>query len=289
MLPLPRETVVDELAEKLGIDPIEFRRINGVQEGDRRPMARSSARLAIWKRWTPPMQHPHYNAPLPAPTLRRSQSGARCRALVSGSTGAASRRPSASVNPDGTVNYLEGSTDIGGSRASLAMQLAETLGIRATKMCKPTMVDTDTVGYNDATGGSRITYGTGWAAYELGKKHSSEMAERAAESVGVSSPKTSRSKAARLSQRTTSPSASKNWPPSWTTPAARMSVERQHGHEGRDSNALATHIVDVEVDTETGKVQILRYTAVQDVGGRFTPAMSKGRFRVAWRRVSVGR
>ena len=40
--------------------------------------------------------------------------------------------------------------------------------------------------------------------------------------------------------------------------------------------AFATHIVDVEVDPETGKVAILRYTAVQDVGKAIHPSYVEG-------------
>ena len=59
-----------------------------------------------------------------------------------------------SLLADGTVSLIEGNTDIGGTRASLAMQLAETLHIPFEQV-KPEVVDTDTVGYNDVTGGSR--------------------------------------------------------------------------------------------------------------------------------------
>ena len=52
---------------------------------------------------------------------------------------------------------------------------------------------------------------------------------------------------------------------------------------------FATHVVDVEVDPETGKVTILRYTAAQDVGKAIHPTMSRGRSRAAWRRGSAGR
>jgi CO/xanthine dehydrogenase Mo-binding subunit len=41
------ETVIDELAEKLGIDPLDFRLINGAQEGDRRPDGPRSSPLPV--------------------------------------------------------------------------------------------------------------------------------------------------------------------------------------------------------------------------------------------------
>ena len=42
---------------------------------------------------------------------------------------------------------------------------------------------------------------------------------------------------------------------------------------------FATHIVDVEVDEETGKVQILRYTAIQDVGNAIHPSYVEGQIQ----------
>src|SRR5262249_34610058 len=86
---------------------------------------------------------------------------------------------SATVNPDGTVALLEGSTDIGGTRTSIAMQLAETLGIDALEVI-PTVGDTDSVGYTDVTGGSRVTFATGYAAYEAARDIQRQMVERAA-------------------------------------------------------------------------------------------------------------
>src|SRR5205823_1089240 len=85
----------------------------------------------------------------------------------------------ASVNADGTAGLVEGSTDIGGSRTGIAMQLAEALGIGAEDV-KPIVADTDMVGYTDVTGGSRVTFATGWAAYEAAQDVKRQMIERAA-------------------------------------------------------------------------------------------------------------
>src|SRR5262249_20730046 len=86
----------------------------------------------------------------------------------------------ASVNADGTVSLVEGSTDIGGTRTSIAMQLAEALGIRADDV-KPVVGDTDTVGSTDVTGGSRVTFATGWAAYEAAQDIKRQVIARAAQ------------------------------------------------------------------------------------------------------------
>ena len=83
---------------------------------------------------------------------------------------------SASLNPDGTISLVEGSVDIGGSRTAIAMQLAETLGI-PVEMIRPMVGDTDSVGYTEGTYGSRTTFATGWAVYELGKSLIREMTQ----------------------------------------------------------------------------------------------------------------
>ena len=85
----------------------------------------------------------------------------------------------ATVNPDGTVALVEGATYIGGSRAAIARQLAETLGIAAEDVL-PTVVDTDSIGHTDVTGGSRVTFATGWAAYEAARDIQRQMIARAA-------------------------------------------------------------------------------------------------------------
>ena len=69
------------------------------------------------------------------------------------------------VNEDGTVLVATGSPDIGGSRASMAMMAAETLGIDYDKV-RAIVADTGSVGYTHVTGGSRVTFATGMAVVE---------------------------------------------------------------------------------------------------------------------------
>ncbi len=78
---------------------------------------------------------------------------------------------------------MEGSTDIGGGRTAIAMQLAEMLGIPVTDV-KPLVGDTDSVGYTEGTYGSRTTFATGWAVYELGQNLKRQLCERAGRVVG---------------------------------------------------------------------------------------------------------
>jgi CO/xanthine dehydrogenase Mo-binding subunit len=284
------EQVIDELAERLGLDPIEFRLKNAAREGTRRVDGPVYPRIGLVETLEAARASAHYRAPLDAaqplvpppgalaPRLGAPRGGLRGRGVACGfwfNIGGASSC-SASVNDDGTVTLIEGSTDIGGTRTSVAMQLAETLGIRAEDV-RPQVADTDSVGYTFLTGGSRVTFATGLAAYQLGLDLLAQMKERAATlwdctpaEVTVENG-TFQHNGQRLSFRELAAKiAQENLPPV----VGRASV----APEG-STNGFGTHIVDVEVDPQTGKVTILRYTAVQDAGKAVHPSYVEGQMQ----------
>lgn len=152
------ETVIDELAEKLDVDPIELRLRNAVKEGDRAPSGVPHARFGCVEVEEAMRSHPHYSAPLEG--ANRGRGVAVGYRLNGGGTGSSA---TINVNSNGTVNLITGSVDLSGSRVSIAMQVAETLGIRADDV-SPSVVDTDSVGWTGGSGGSRITFDTGRAA-----------------------------------------------------------------------------------------------------------------------------
>ncbi len=167
------ETVVDELAERLRIDPLEFRLRNAAQEGVRRVDGPTFPRIGLVETLQALRDSDHFRAPLAGPHCGRGiAAGFWFNVGLKSSV-------TATVNSDGTVSLIEGSTDIGGTRTSIAMQLAETLGITAEQVI-PTVVDTDSVGYTDVTGGSRVTFSTGIAAVEAAKDIQRQLVERAA-------------------------------------------------------------------------------------------------------------
>jgi CO/xanthine dehydrogenase Mo-binding subunit len=268
------ETVIDELCEKLGMDPIEFRTINGVRTGDRRSDGVPLPRIGFHETLEVARQHPHYTATLEGPHRGR---GVAC--AFWGNHGGKSSA-TASVNVDGSISLLEGSVDLSGTRVTLAMQLAETLGISVEDI-HPRVADTDAVAYTEGSYGSRTTFATGWAVYELGLKLKTLLIERAAvlwevtpdqvtfakgifSLAGPSSDEkmlTLKELAARLDETGSPVMASVSVTPSGAGPT------------------FATHIVDVEVDPETGKVKILQYTAVQDVGQAIHPGAVEGQIQ----------
>jgi len=256
------EVVIDELAEKLGMDPIEFRLLNGVKEGDRRIDGAAFKTIGYLETLQAAKESDHYKSPLPTGpnTGRGFASGFWFN--YGGKSSA-----SASVNNDGTVNLMEGSVDIGGSRTSLAMQLAETLGIAAEDI-RPFVADTNEVGYTEGTYGSRTTFATGWAVIETGKALIEKMKGRAAIFWEVEKD-TVQFEAGLFSSgdnKITFKELAEKLDETGGPVVASAAVQPKGNAPG-----FAAHIVDVEVDPDTGKVQILRYTAVQDVGKAIYP------------------
>lgn len=268
------EVVVDEVAEKLGIDPLEFRLLNGTKEGDRRPDGPKQDRVGLLETVQVAKSSDHYMSPLPAPSAPSCKVG---RGVASGfwfNWGGISS-VSVVVNGDGTISLIEGSTDIGGTRVSLSMQLAETLGLRAEDI-KPEVVDSDTVGFNDQTGGSRTTFATGWAVYKAGLDIITQMRERAANLWDITADQVTFTNAVFTAgdKHISFKDLSAKLNDTGGQVVASISI-----HPETEGVAYATHITDVEVDTETGKVAILRYTAVQDAGTAIHPAYVEGQMQ----------
>lgn len=266
------ETVIDEICEQMKIDPLDFRIKNGAKEGTRRADGPVFPRIGMIETAKTAKESEHYQSPLTGAN--------RGRGVASGfwfNIGLKSSA-TASVNADGTVSLVEGSTDIGGTRTSIAMQLAEALGIRAEDV-KPVVADTDMVGYTDVTGGSRVTFATGWAAYEAAQDIKRQMIERAAQIWNVK-PEAVSYEAGTLACKTdpTKRMTFKQLAEKLQTTGGYI-VGRATVDPTGVGGGFATHIVDVEVDPETGKTAILRYTAVQDVGKAVHPSYVEGQMQ----------
>jgi CO/xanthine dehydrogenase Mo-binding subunit len=267
---------MNELAERLGMDPIELRLKNAAVEGTVRANGQRFRRIGALEVMQSIRDHPHYRSEL------QGENRGRGIALGFWGNGAGESSASASVNADGTVNLVLGSVDIGGTRASIAMQLAETLGLEAEQVI-PKVVDTDSVGFTGNTGGSRITFAGGWAAHDLGQAMRLKLIERAAK-IWECEP----------GQVTYGDDGSLHGPPDAEGKERMLTFKQLAAQLPRTGGTIdlgvninystqgpsfAGHIVDVEVDPDTGKVTILRYTAVQDVGTAIHPSYVEGQIQ----------
>ena len=266
------ETVIDELCEKIGMDPLEFRLLNGAKEGTRRITGVRFPRTGFLETVQAAKDHDHYSAALEGPN--------RGRGVAAGfwfnNTGGASAN--ISVNSDGTVSLVEGSPDIGGTRVAAAMQAAEVLGISAEDV-HPSIGDTDSVGWTSMTGGSSVAFKTGWACYEAAQDVVSQMTERAARIWDVSA------EDVEFSDGVISHKSDPELRLTFKELAGRLNstggpiVGRAAVDPRGVAVAFAVHMVDVEVDPDTGKVQILRFTALQDAGKAVHPSYVEGQMQ----------
>jgi len=266
------ESVIDEICDKLGMDPLEFRLLNGAKEGTRRISGPRLLRVGCLETVQAAKDHEHYSAPLNGPNRGRGVAGG----FWANNTGASSA--TASVNPDGTISLIEGSPDIGGTRAAVAMQLAEVLGIPAEDV-RPTVGDTDSVGYTSLTGGSGVAFKTGWACYEAGRDVKRQMVERAARIWDVSPDDVDFSDAVFSHKSDPELRLTFKELAGMLNSTGGPIVGRANVNPTGVGAAFAVHIVDVEVDPETGKVEILRYTALQDSGKAVHPSYVEGQMQ----------
>jgi CO/xanthine dehydrogenase Mo-binding subunit len=158
------------------------------------------------------------------------------------------------------------------------MMAAEELGIELDKV-RPLIADTSALGYNFLTGGSRVTFSSGMAVVEAARDVIRQLRERAAKiweipvdnviwEDGHARAITDDSK--RLSLADLAKTMGKTGGPI----VGNAAINAQGA-----GPSLATHLVDVDVDRETGKVTILRYTAIQDAGKAVHPSYVEGQMQ----------
>ncbi|MBQ12176.1 MAG: oxidoreductase [Planctomyces sp.] len=268
------EPVIDELADVLGMDPMDFRLLNAVSEGDRMANGVRLAHFGCKEVEEAMKAHPHYTAPLDGPNQGRGVAvGFRFQAgQVSSAT--------INVNNDGTVNITSGSVDLSGTRTTVAMQVAEVLGLELSEVSS-SVGDTDSVGYTATSGGSRTAFDTGLAAIATAEEVIRQMSGRAALLWEVQEED--------VVFQDGSFVCTKN-------PEDRLTFKELAGRQMRTGGPLtcsisarstgvgpilAGNIVDVEVDPETGKVDILRFTAFIDAGRAVHPSFVEGQVQGA--------
>jgi CO/xanthine dehydrogenase Mo-binding subunit len=266
------ESVIDELAEKCGIEPLAFRLLNAAHEGTPQPAGPPYKRIGFVETCEALNNSQHYRSELTGPN--------RGRGVASGYWRNNGLQSSATVNihTDGSVSVVTGSVDIGGSRAVMAMITAEVLGLDVNEV-RPLVGDTDSIGHTDVTGGSRVALATGLAVYRAAgdalrqlKERAAKLLEKNAEEIefqqgvfrapGIDAPMTLKQLAGRLA-RTGGP----------ITGRATLDAT------GTVGVTFATMCVDVEVDPDTGKVQILRCTIAQDAGCALHPSYVEGQLQ----------
>ncbi len=267
------ESAMNELADKIGIDPIEFRLKNAMRPGDTKMMGGSQGEIGLVECLEAAKAHPHYSAPLGEGEAR----GFACGTWMNyGGPSTAS----VSIAEDGSVIVTEGSPDIGGSRASMAIMASETMGVPYENI-SVAIADTASIGFSMVTGGSRVTFATGKAVIEASNAVVEILRERAAKLWDVDPSDV---------EWEDGQAVCKSGEQAGKTVTLKKIAETCGSTGGpiaavRGVNPLdhlpgfGAHICDTKVDKETGHVTITRYTAVQDVGRAIHSAYVEGQLQ----------
>ncbi len=270
------EVTIDEICLENGWDPLEFRIANASKEGTRRGDGPKFPKIGNLDVLDALRKSEHWNSEKP-----KSKNGKIVgRGIASGywMNGGGKSSVTLSLNDDGTVTLLEGSSDIGGTRPSIAMQAAEILGLNSSEMF-PRIPDTDGVGYNGMTGGSRTTFATGWAAVNAAKNMIKELKDRVSMIWEIETDQI-KFENGNFSSKTDSELSinirdlARKLDGTGGPVSAVGSVDLDSSTHG-----FGTHVVDLEIDPETGKTDVIKYTAVQDVGKAIHPSYVEGQIQ----------
>jgi CO/xanthine dehydrogenase Mo-binding subunit len=268
------ECAMDELARALAMDPVELRLKNAVSEGAQATWGPKFQAVGLIECLEAARNHPNYKIPL------GENEG---RGLAVGFWFNAGNQSSAEVhvNEDGTVTVVEGNPDIGGSRASMALMCAEELGIPYDHI-KVLVADTESIGYNNATGGSRTTFATGMAVIEAAKDVKRQLKHRAALAWNIDEEQVDWADGCAVPKPGVNVDAKPLTLPEIAAGAPRTGgpISGQASLTARGPGpGFAVNFTDLRVDPETGKIEVLRFTAIQDAGKAIHPDYVEGQMQ----------
>lgn len=283
------ESQINEVADRLGMSPIEIRRRNGFIDGDRTAIGQLLSDVGLLK--TLDAIEPIYEQR--RSQIKRSGGGARRRGLGVACLGygigySGTRNPSTArmrVTADGTVTAFCGTPDIGtGSDMALAQIAAQSAGVAVHRV---RVVSGDSTKTDDSgpTSASRTTYFSGNAAYICGQdfKRQFEAAVARVRGLGAGQVRIA-------DDRVISGNVSLSFDDACALIADQTAQICGYGKFDPDiavdiltfkgnpypTYTYATHLVEVEVDDELGQVDVLRCWAAHDAGTIVNPTGAEG-------------
>ncbi|MBI4525183.1 MAG: xanthine dehydrogenase family protein molybdopterin-binding subunit [Deltaproteobacteria bacterium] len=285
------ESQLDEIAHQLGIDPLEIRALNGVETGDRalggNPYGSVGYKECLKRAgdaigWGKP----------------KEKNRGRGMASINHISGIVSSAATVKMNEDGTVVLLTGAMDIGqGSDTTLSQMAAEELGVPYEHVSIVTS-DSETTPYNWATTASRTVYTAGNAVRMAAREAKKQVISLAADCLEANpqdletregyvfvagSPErkipfrdiAGMSLWAKQGPILGSASFMVEGPPF----DAKRAVVMGYPFGAMTAYIFGVHMVEVEVDTETGHVRIVNSVAAHDVGKAINPAVVEGQIQ----------
>ena len=268
------ECALDEAAIALGMDPLDLRMHNAADEGTTAPYGPKFPAIGFKACLEAAKNHPNYTKPVPEGAGRGVAAGFWFNVGMQSSA-------EVHINDNGTVMVVEGSPDIGGSRASMCLMAAETLGVDYAKV-RAHVGDTESTGFCNVTGGSRTTFATGLAVTQACEDVIAECKKRAAATWGLDADQVEWQDGSAVP----APGVNADVKPLALAELAAKAAQTGGPIQGNASvNAqgagasFSVNFADLRVDRETGRVDVLSFTAIQDAGTAIHPAYVEGQMQ----------
>lgn len=288
------ERHTDEICDAIGMDPLEFRRRNVLGDGDLGATGQvfeGNVLGPMLDRMAGLRQARPSKKPLAGERLYGRATTVGTWFVFVGPSAA-----TVNLNADGSATLVTSGVEIGSGSMmqSLPQIVAGTLGLRPEDVIVRT-ADTDGSGFDLGVGGGRTTVSLGAASqaasFEVRRKLlgvASEMLQTAPERlvlendrieiIGIKGSGTTIAKVAARAQQLIGPLSGSG---SFTGPGVAAMAGCAWGHfiEAIDIPVFAVHECEVAVDPETGHVEVLGYTVVQDVGRAINPRAIYGQIQ----------
>jgi len=276
------ESVIDDLAQQLDLDPIAFRLLNVPVEGDPRPDGKTWPVIGLQACLEQLSQHPLWKQ---RATMVANASG-RVREGIGVGVGGwrGGLEPAAAlchVDPSGIINVVVGAVDLSGTFTTFRMIVAETLGVDY-ELVRVVGSDSGNAPSSGGSGGSKIIYTVGQAVQRAAEDAREQILELAGEVLEVATQdleiagdrvrvkgmpaESTHEVTIHAIAKLTSGFGAKHAPISG----------RGTGAQTANAPGFSAHLAHVRVDLDTGTVTILDYVASQDVGRALNPAAVEG-------------
>jgi CO/xanthine dehydrogenase Mo-binding subunit len=269
------ESLIDDLARRLGIDPLELRLRNVASEGDPAPSGQPfpvfGARACLER----VRDHPLWE--------QRSQLPEGEGIGLSIGWWPGGYEPAAAVcrlDSDGHLTVITGAADMTGVETGFAAIAAEAFGVDDAHV-RVVNADTSSAPYAGTSGGSKVTYTVGRAVERAATEARERLLEVAADELeiapedleivnGAVQPVGVPAKAMAIDALA---------PKILSFGSRHMPVEG-HGRSAQpQAPQSAAHLSHVRVDPDTGAVVVLRHVIAQDVGRALNPALVRGQMQ----------
>ena len=284
------ESAMDMLAEKLGMDPVELRLKNIIREGETSPIfkimgeGREGAEMIIKScKLEEAIKRGAEVIDWKNKFRKKEKNGSKVRgvgmAIAMQGSGIANIDMGSAIiklNDDGSFNLLVGATDLGtGSDTILAQIAAEALGVSTDDIIVYSS-DTDLTPFDTGAYASSTTYVSGNAVKRAAEKMRKLIIEEGAKKLGLSPEEVEfDGKVIRAKDGSKEVTLKELATVRYYTEDQKQLVADGSFVGPESPPPYAATFVEVEVDTQTGKVDILKYVSILDIGTPINPNLAR--------------